>query len=309
MYHRPRKAFIHILNGDLLLNIFHLCRPVLLDEEADDDCIFEAKKWDHECWWYKLAHVCQKWRYLVIASASQLRLCLVCTYATPVADMLAHSPPLPLIIDYVDQDPSHEVTVEDEEGILLALQHRHRVRCIRLCVPALNLQKLVVAIYGEFPMLEYLYINPLALDGKSLILPETFRALHLRQVTLRNVTYSPSMSHIPPDTPCIQAAERIDRSISSLESQQWRYAPFCYGCLLGKCDPHATDYQVHLSTFSTMIPFSTFFISIDQFSWTKMKIAKGVSYKGDNGTVNAGGTSSHTFAEGGGTLYSHHHLI
>ena len=33
-----------------------------------------------------------------------------------------------------------------------------------------------------------------------------------------------------------------------------------------------------------------------------MKIVIGASYQGENGTVNAGGTSSHTFAKGGGTL-------
>jgi hypothetical protein len=66
----------------------------------------------------------------MLRSASYLGLCLVCTRGTPVADMLAHSPPLPLIIDHINQDPV--TTAEDEEGILLALQHHDRVRRVRL---------------------------------------------------------------------------------------------------------------------------------------------------------------------------------
>ena len=41
---------------------------------------------------------------------------------TPVADMLAHSPPIPLIIDHIHTFET--ITVEDQKGILLALTHR-----------------------------------------------------------------------------------------------------------------------------------------------------------------------------------------
>jgi hypothetical protein len=51
--------------------------------------------------------------------------------------MLAHSPPLPLVIDYEGGD----ITTEDEEAITLALEHRDRVRHIRFNLPALKLQK------------------------------------------------------------------------------------------------------------------------------------------------------------------------
>ena len=221
---RPHKALIHILDDHLLLKIFHLCRPVLLEGEAEDSRISEGR------WWYKLVHVCQRWRYLVLASASDLPLFLVCTHATPVAAMLAYSPLLPVIIDYVHQDPSHEMTVEDEEGILLALQHPHRISQIRLWIPSSNLRKLVVAMDGEFPILEYLYIKPLTDDGNTLILPKTFQAPHLRYVALGYVTHHPGMSHILPPTPLIQSVERMDQGASSSESQHRRYAPI-YICL------------------------------------------------------------------------------
>jgi len=82
--------------------------------------------------------------------------------------MLAHSPPLPIIIDYIDKH--REVTAEDDKGILLALQYRDRVRRIRLWRPVSILQELITAIDEEFPMLEYLHIWPLTKPDTSLTL-------------------------------------------------------------------------------------------------------------------------------------------
>jgi hypothetical protein len=48
--------------------------------------------------------------------------------------MLEHSPPLPLIIDYAQDD---DIPAEDEKGIFLSLEQRDRVRriCLRLRAP------------------------------------------------------------------------------------------------------------------------------------------------------------------------------
>ena len=43
--------------------------------------------------------------------------------------MLAHLPPLPLIIDYNEQ--YDELTADNKAGIILALRYYDRVRCIR----------------------------------------------------------------------------------------------------------------------------------------------------------------------------------
>ena len=61
--------------------------------------------------------------------------------------MLAHSPALPLAVDYQGTD----TTAEDEEAILLALAQRDRVRRIRFSLPVLQLQKLITATDGEYP--------------------------------------------------------------------------------------------------------------------------------------------------------------
>ena len=98
---------------------------------------------------------------------------------------------IPLIIDHFD-DEYHVLTAEDEKGIILALQHRDRVRRIRIMKPTPILQKLIIALDGEFPILEFLliwhqrYHRPVIEHITNLNFPETFRAPHLRQLVLKN---------------------------------------------------------------------------------------------------------------------------
>ena len=173
-----------MVDDDSLLNIFYLYRPFLLGEDEDDESrlVGGSRKWAGEHWWFKLTHVCRRWRNLILGSASYLGLCLVCTMGTPVADMLAHSPPFPIVIDFFQLD---DITAADEEGIVLALEERNRIRRIRLEIPVLNLQKLVMSIDEEYPILEYLTMAPLFSDKNAkLKFPETLRAPHLRHLGL-----------------------------------------------------------------------------------------------------------------------------
>ena len=159
---------IHILDDDSLVNIFYLYRPIFIGEDGDDNERLHGGKqlWVQRRWWYRLAHVCQRWRNLILGSASYLRLSLVCTNGTPVANMLSHSPPLPLTVDYRSEDG---ITAEDEEGLLLALEQRHRVRHLRLLFPVEHLQKLVKAIDEEFPILEYMILEHSAKNSMALV--------------------------------------------------------------------------------------------------------------------------------------------
>ena len=217
--------FIHILDDDLLLNIICLSQPVLLDDdEADPTQILQGGKWDPRRR-YKLAHVCRRWRYLVLSLTSHIWPCLVCTYDMPVAGMLVHSPPLPIILDYGDEDQG--VTAKDMEGILLALRRRRRVCHIRLRMAASTLRELVVAMDGEFPMLKYLYIKSLTNDDHDLILPKTFKAPRLRGFSLKNIIYSQDL--FCPQTPSlltpqIQSTEGLGQCARCGGSQLWRYA-------------------------------------------------------------------------------------
>ena len=95
--------------------------------------------------------------------------------------MLAHSPPLPLVIDYNGTN----IAVEDEQAIILALAQRDRVRRIRLRISVLELQRLIMTIDGEYPILEYLILRDLPEPKTTvLILPETFQIPHLRHLTI-----------------------------------------------------------------------------------------------------------------------------
>ncbi|KAI0247554.1 hypothetical protein BJV78DRAFT_910103 [Lactifluus subvellereus] len=185
---------IHTLNDDVLLNIFYLYRLDVPDEYHGSG--EPNTNWRGQRWWYKLAQVCRRWRYLILASPSRLGLHLLCTNHVPIANMLAHSPPLPLTIyysfenhDYNGYPGSREAIRKDEEGILLALRHSDRVHHIFLHLPAPKLRKIIKTMdeQFQFPILERLYIWSRIEDDTSLVLPlpRTFQAPHLRQLDLR----------------------------------------------------------------------------------------------------------------------------
>ena len=172
-----------MLNDDALLNIFYLYELAISESYSE---VFNFPHWADASWWYKPAQVCQRWRYLIFASPARLGLHLVCTYGTPVANMLTHSPHLPLIINFLPADQVRKPSIDDEENILLALQYRDRVRRIGLQMPTPDLLKFIKAIDGQFPALERLFIWPQTQDDVSLAvtLPTTFQAPHLGMLSL-----------------------------------------------------------------------------------------------------------------------------
>jgi hypothetical protein len=170
---------IHNLDDDSLFHMFYVFRPNIMNV---DEVGVIRWSWLGERWWYKLVQVCRRWRYLILGSASHLHLRLLCTTGTPVADMLAHSLPFPLIINYDERD--HSLSAEEEEGMMLALEHHDRVECIYLWLPVPSLQKTIPAIEGVFPALEYLHIGPPAKHNTRLTLPPTFEAPSLRYLEL-----------------------------------------------------------------------------------------------------------------------------
>jgi hypothetical protein len=174
---------IHTLDDDSLLHVFYLHRPFLSGEDEGDVTRFiGGRYWIHGRWWYRLAHVCQRWRNIILGSASYLELSLVCTFGTPIADMLAHSPPFPLVIDYFGG--LHNMSAEDEQGIIFALKQRERVIRVRLTAPVTSLQKFIVTMDEEYPILEYLIIEPPLDNSTILVFPETLQAPHLHLLRL-----------------------------------------------------------------------------------------------------------------------------
>ncbi|KAH9973458.1 hypothetical protein BGW80DRAFT_1252046 [Lactifluus volemus] len=175
-----RRLTSNKLNDDILLNIFHLYQLDYLytRDEEDSSGRNVRLRWDRQRWWYKLAQVCRKWRCLILASPIRLDIHLLCSYGVPVADMLAHSPPLPLAIWYSNGD--REMTAKDEEDALLALSHHDRVHRISLCMPASKLGKFINAMDDEFPILEHIRISSGPGGSTGQMFPTTFHAPNLR---------------------------------------------------------------------------------------------------------------------------------
>ena len=68
-------------------------------------------------------------------------------------------------------------------------------RRIRIGTPVLKLQKLIMAIDREYPILEYLILwDPEEVKKAVLILPETFQTPHLRHLVITCSTNMPIRS-------------------------------------------------------------------------------------------------------------------
>jgi hypothetical protein len=187
MHNSSLTASIHMLDDDSLLNVIYLYQPFLLgedDKDEDSRLLGGIEGWERGRWWYKLAHVCQRWRNIVLGSSAYLGVSLVCTNGTPVADMLANSPPLPLVVEYT-LDEDEDITAQDEEAAILALKQYDRVRRVRLGMSLTSLQKFITAMDEEYPILEYLIIAHEIEDTNTILtLPETLQAPHLYHLVL-----------------------------------------------------------------------------------------------------------------------------
>jgi hypothetical protein len=98
--------------------------------------------------WYKLVHVCRKWRNLVFGSPRRLGLQLHCGVHTPVRETLDVWPPLPISISVYG--PPNWV----EDNIIAALGHNHRISELLLgLIPSWHLQNVLAAMQKPFPAL------------------------------------------------------------------------------------------------------------------------------------------------------------
>ena len=153
---RKTTNTINTLPDDVLLAIFDHYRSAL---------------GAHSSWcqiWYTLAHVCRRWKELVLTSSRRLDVHLRCTFGTHAEDLLAYSPPLPLVLDYRYRSPRRQPNAEkwtyaDMDGAVVALQHLHRAREIALSAPACTLATLIIAMAADgtapAPILERLELE------------------------------------------------------------------------------------------------------------------------------------------------------
>lgn len=148
---------IDTLPVDVLLEIFNFCRI----HEVNTSSLLPWK-------WYRLAHVCRTWRDVVFASSRRLNLELLCTHGTPVRKYLGHLPALPTVIHF-----SGSYEDSDEDNIIAALEHPHRIHAVRLNVPHSLLEKMSTVAQEPFPELTRLWLESKG-DMRMPVLPDAF---------------------------------------------------------------------------------------------------------------------------------------
>ncbi|KAI0258422.1 hypothetical protein BC834DRAFT_911540 [Gloeopeniophorella convolvens] len=176
------KAAIHSLPDIALLEIFDVLREV----QSSDPWSRKRKPW------YRLvpAHVCSRWRRIILASPKRLDLTIHCGNSTPVSEVLQNSPPFPLDIEYWFREAT---TTETLDNALLALEYHERIAYIRLSASVEVLERLLSSIKG----------GPRTFKDAQFALPKALLAgdtpqlshLHLWSVALPSFHHS--FQHLP----------------------------------------------------------------------------------------------------------------
>jgi F-box-like len=155
-------AVIERLPDEILIEIFNFDRLVsVTPSQGRPD-----RPWE----WHRLVHVCRRWRYIVFESSRSLGLQLFCTYGTPVKDNLDCWPALPIVMQYAQLSSPNPLPMaaRDEDDIIVALQHPHRISKIELTVTTPLLERLTTLTQGPFPVLEHLELMTQAETGHIL---------------------------------------------------------------------------------------------------------------------------------------------
>ena len=112
--------------------------------------------------------------------------------------MLSHSPPFPLIVYY---GGGRRLPAKDEQGALLALQKRDRIRSIDLCASTSNLDKILAVMNEPFPKLEDLALSVKHKGWEDPPdppqFPSTFQAPRLRYLDLNKMLNEEGLPQLP----------------------------------------------------------------------------------------------------------------
>jgi hypothetical protein len=176
----PYTVHIHDIDDDSLLQVFSHYR------QQDGD------NWHLRHTWRRLAHVCQKWRYLVYHSSSFLDMCLLLTNKSPSMNTLNHLPPLPLVIDfsYISGLETWTLARKYGDNIRLGLQQNGRVRRVALRASSSSLRMLLEQMNKPFPRLEDLSLSFTIAEETnvtSVVLPESLQVPFLNRLSLHGI--------------------------------------------------------------------------------------------------------------------------
>ena len=159
-----RTTTIDILSDDVLLEIFDSYRKIPVHV-----FIFLQVVWS----WRSLAHVCRRWRQIILESPHRLNLQILCTEKSPVKKDLRIWPILPLVIKY--NYTGRNLRPAGIGNILAALRQPNRVRHVQLNVASSMLEKMAPLLQESFPELTYIDIFSESTDrGTMGVLPDGF---------------------------------------------------------------------------------------------------------------------------------------
>jgi F-box-like len=175
-------------DDDLLCSADHILPRVTIESLPDNVLLEIFEFCRHHSWldwarrWYRLTHVCQRWRYVVFASPLGLDLHLFCGASTPVRETLDVWPPLPIEIQSGSSDS------ELADSIIAALEHPDRIRMLSLSKRSIPLERLVTAMQKPFPALKFLLLESDVWTAPAP--PDTFLggfAPRLQSLTLKRI--------------------------------------------------------------------------------------------------------------------------
>jgi hypothetical protein len=181
------RVTIDMLPDVALLEIFDYYVNQARREEEDEEDLFKIQAW------HTLVHVCRTWQTIVLGSPSRLDLRLLCTDMTPVKEMLAVWPPLPIVIGKYGRPTQMD-------NMVVALEHNDRACQIVLWdVTNSQLEEVLAAMQQPFPVLTDLGISladrwkdGLPEDEMPPVVPESFlhgSAPRLRYLRLGGVPF------------------------------------------------------------------------------------------------------------------------
>ena len=178
-----RTVTINNLPGEILLEIF---------DHYGQSSNFYPRTWCTKNGWFKLVHVCHKWRCVVLASRHRLRLLLVFAESTPTraaaleSQSLSH---LPIIVDYtkISWNPSARTRLAS------ALRYRNRVVKISINGSPKDFDKVCETLDVSLPALGSLELHNMKDNIEYILQASSFmtsiRSLqHLRVVNMRQLS-------------------------------------------------------------------------------------------------------------------------
>jgi hypothetical protein len=232
----PNTVTIDNLPGEVLLEIFDDYLQIFHQN-------FSLRVWSNKNGWFKLAHVCHKWRCIVLASRHRLQLVLFFAESTPTRAVAVESQSLshlPIVVDY----SGIVWNAGAQTRLISALRYPHRVLKIAINGSRKNFDKICKALDLPFPELVSFELHNMQRSVEPILLASSFMTSikSLRHLRLANV----SLLSLLPLLSVTRALVSLNLTVDALFWQTGGASLLTHL----QCIPHLREIQV--STLSTL---------------------------------------------------------